>query len=77
MTLLQLRALLAVTEQGGLTAATERMGVSQPAVSRAVVLPNSLRTTAFMARFPVRIGERKPNRASAARSWEVAGSRRG
>ncbi|MFF5437768.1 LysR family transcriptional regulator [Streptomyces achromogenes] len=36
MRLSQLRVLLAVADHGGFTAAAERMGVSQPAVSRAV-----------------------------------------
>ncbi|QUQ66126.1 LysR family transcriptional regulator [Kutzneria sp. CA-103260] len=36
MTLAQLRALLAVVEHGGFTAAADRVGMSQPAVSRSV-----------------------------------------
>ncbi|MEU1387330.1 MULTISPECIES: LysR family transcriptional regulator [unclassified Nonomuraea] len=36
MTLTQLRALIAVAEQGGFTAAADLLGMSQPAVSRAV-----------------------------------------
>jgi DNA-binding transcriptional LysR family regulator len=36
MTLSQLRALLAVVEHGGFTAAADRVGMSQPAVSRSV-----------------------------------------
>ncbi|MBB6552460.1 LysR family transcriptional regulator [Nonomuraea rubra] len=36
MTLAQLRVLIAVAEQGGFTAAAELVGMSQPAVSRAV-----------------------------------------
>ncbi|NUP83099.1 MAG: LysR family transcriptional regulator [Nonomuraea sp.] len=36
MTLAQLRALIAVAEHGGFTAAAEHIGMSQPAVSRAV-----------------------------------------
>jgi DNA-binding transcriptional LysR family regulator len=35
-TLLQLKAFVAVVEQGGFTAASRRLGLSQPAVSRAV-----------------------------------------
>jgi DNA-binding transcriptional LysR family regulator len=36
MTLAQLRALIAVAEHGGFTAAAEQIGMSQPAVSRAI-----------------------------------------
>ena len=35
-TLLQLKAFVAVVDQGGFTAASRRLGLSQPAVSRAV-----------------------------------------
>lgn len=50
MTLLQLRALLAVADQGGFTAAAERIGMSQPAVSRAVAALESELGTALLAR---------------------------
>ncbi|WP_433274854.1 LysR family transcriptional regulator [Pseudonocardia xinjiangensis] len=51
MTLLQLRVLLAVAEQGGFTLAAERIGMSQPAVSRAVAtLEDELGTSLFTRR---------------------------
>ncbi|MGW3342297.1 LysR family transcriptional regulator [Nonomuraea rubra] len=49
MTLAQLRALIAVAEQGGFTAAAELVGMSQPAVSRAVAsLERELGATLFV-----------------------------
>jgi DNA-binding transcriptional LysR family regulator len=50
MTLLQLRLLLAVADHGGFTAAAERMGMSQPAVSRSIAALERELGTALMIR---------------------------
>jgi DNA-binding transcriptional LysR family regulator len=51
MTLSQLRIFLAVADHRGFTAAAEHLGMSQPAVSRAVgAIENELRTTLFARR---------------------------
>ncbi|HEX4252641.1 MAG TPA: LysR family transcriptional regulator [Pseudonocardia sp.] len=50
MTLLQLRVLLAVADQGGFTVAAEQVGMSQPAVSRAIASLESELGTALLRR---------------------------
>lgn len=51
MTLSQLRVFLAVADHGGFTAAAEQLGMSQPAVSRAVgAIESKLETTLFARR---------------------------
>jgi DNA-binding transcriptional LysR family regulator len=50
MTLLQLRLLLAVADHGGFTAAAERMGMSQPAISRSIAALERELGTALMVR---------------------------
>lgn len=50
MTLLQLRVLLAVVDQGGFTMAADEIGVSQPAVSRAIAALESELGAPLLAR---------------------------
>jgi DNA-binding transcriptional LysR family regulator len=50
MTLLQLRVLLAVADHGGFTVAAEQVGMSQPAVSRAIASLESELGTALLHR---------------------------
>jgi DNA-binding transcriptional LysR family regulator len=50
MTLLQLRVLLAVADRGGFTVAAEQVGMSQPAVSRAIASLEAELGTALLAR---------------------------
>ncbi|MGN9839886.1 LysR family transcriptional regulator [Nonomuraea sp. H19] len=55
MTLAQLRALIAVAEHGGFTAAADHIGMSQPAVSRAIAaLERELGAALFVRHRPAR-----------------------
>ena len=83
-TLLQLKSFVTVVEQGGFTAASRRLGLSQPAVSRAVAtlekelgLPLLVRSRdgALTDRSRFSCADARA-RSGAARDFDAHGSRR-
>ncbi|MCP2163770.1 LysR family transcriptional regulator [Goodfellowiella coeruleoviolacea] len=71
MTLSQLRALLAVVEHGGFTVAAERIGMSQPAVSRAVSALERELGAALFVRHRDGVALTEAGRLAAARAREA------
>jgi DNA-binding transcriptional LysR family regulator len=71
VTLSQLRVLLAVADRGGFTAAAEHVGMTQPAVSRAVGAIENELGTAMFARSKDGVALTEAGRLAVARAREA------